>query len=70
MMLTADCEILSAKDVADILEVEEQTIDKMAQSGDLPAFKVWGQWRIRRVDFDTWMVDQAATLDEAVDEEG
>ncbi len=70
MAQLADREILSVRDVAGILEVEEQTIDAMVQSGDLLAFKVWGQWRIRRIDFDTWMADQAAVSDEPVDEEG
>jgi excisionase family DNA binding protein len=30
----------------------------MAQDGELPAFKIRGQWRIRRVDFDKWIADR------------
>jgi len=27
----------------------------MAQKGELPAFKVGGQWRFRRADLDAWI---------------
>jgi hypothetical protein len=31
----------------------------MATEGDLPAFKVRGQWRIRRLDFESWVAKRA-----------
>ena len=31
----------------------------MAQDGDLPGFKVRGQWRFRRSDIDAWISEQA-----------
>ena len=30
----------------------------MAQDGDLPGFKVRGQWRFRRSDIDAWISEQ------------
>jgi hypothetical protein len=30
----------------------------MAESGELPAFKVGDTWRFRRQDIDTWIVSQ------------
>jgi excisionase family DNA binding protein len=51
-------QILTIKDVAAILKLAEKTIYSMAQDGELPAFKVRGQWRIRRVDFDKWIANQ------------
>ncbi len=53
-------QILTIKDVAAILKLAEKTVYSMAQDGELPAFKVRGQWRIRRVDFDKWIAKQAA----------
>ena len=50
---------LTIKEIAEILKLAEKTVYSMAQDGELPAFKVRGQWRIRRVDFDGWMVAQA-----------
>ena len=52
-------EALTIKEVAGLLKLAEKTVYSMAQQGELPAFKVRGQWRIRRTDFDTWMDDQA-----------
>ena len=52
-------EILTVKEVAGLLKLAEKTVYSMAQKGELPAFKVRGQWRIRRVDFDAWVEDQS-----------
>jgi excisionase family DNA binding protein len=52
-------EVLTIKDVAIILKLAEKTVYSMAQDGELPAFKVRGQWRIRRVDFNSWIAKQA-----------
>ena len=54
-----DDRILTIKDVAAILKLAEKTVYSMAQNGELPAFKVRGQWRIRGVDFDQWVAEQA-----------
>lgn len=51
-------EVLTIKDVAALLKVGEKTIYSMAQGGELPAFKVRGQWRFSRKDLDAWMVQQ------------
>ncbi len=53
--------VLTIKEIAEILKLAEKTVYSMAQDGELPAFKVRGQWRIRRVDFDGWMAKQAKT---------
>jgi len=54
----ADDEILTIRDVAALLKVGEKTIYTMAQTGDLPGFKVRGQWRFRRSDIDAWIAAQ------------
>jgi len=51
-------EVLKLKDVAALLKVGEKTIYTMAQAGELPAFKVRGQWRFSRKDIDAWMEQQ------------
>jgi excisionase family DNA binding protein len=43
------------------------TVYTMAQQGELPAFKVRGQWRFRRTDLDAWI--DAKTGGSAADEE-
>ena len=37
-------EILKLKDVSALPKVGEKTVYSMAQTGELPAFKVRGQW--------------------------
>ena len=52
-------EVLTIQEVAALLKMATKTVYSMAQRGELPAFKVRGQWRIRKVDFDKWIVGQA-----------
>lgn len=54
-------EILRLKDVAALLKVGEKTVYTMAQTGELPAFKVRGQWRFSRQDIDAWIEKQKQT---------
>ena len=43
-------------------EVADKTVYTMAQRGQLPAFKVRGQWRFRRSDLDQWIDQQQAVI--------
>jgi excisionase family DNA binding protein len=52
-------QFLTIKDISVILKLAEKTVYSMAQDRELPAFKVRGQWRMRRVDFDKWIARQA-----------
>lgn len=51
-------EIMTVLEVATLLKVADKTVYTMAQQGELPAFKVRGQWRFRRQDLDAWMAAQ------------
>ena len=53
-------EILTLPEVAQLLKVAEKTVYSMAQKGQLPAFKVGGQWRFKRVDLDQWIEQRKA----------
>jgi excisionase family DNA binding protein len=55
-------EVLTIKEVATLLKLAEKTVYSMAQHGEIPAFKVRGQWRIRKIDYDKWMEDQAEAV--------
>jgi len=54
----ATSEILTIKEVAELLRIGEKTAYTMAKDGALPGFKVGGQWRFRRVDIDGWIQDR------------
>ncbi len=53
-------EILTLPEVARLLKVAEKTVYTLAQKGQLPAFKVGGQWRFKRADIDAWIERQKA----------
>ena len=53
-------EILTVQEVAALLKVADKTVYTMSQKGEIPAFKVRGQWRFRRADIDAWMGSQVA----------
>ena len=54
-------EVLKLKEVAALLKVGDKTVYSMAQTGELPAFKVRGQWRFSRKDIDAWIEQQKHT---------
>lgn len=49
---------LTVRDIAVLLNVDEKTIYRLAQKGDLPGFKVSGSWRFQRPDFLAWIEAQ------------
>lgn len=54
-------EILTLPEVVTLLKVAEKTVYTMAKGGDLPAFKVRGQWRFKRDDLNAWIEKQKKT---------
>jgi len=58
--MTTD-DIMTLPEVATLLKVAERTLYTMAQNGEIPCFKVRGQWRFRRTDLDKWIVAQLPT---------
>lgn len=47
MLLVTD-DILDADEVAKLLRLNEQTVKRLANRGELPGFKIGGRWRFRR----------------------
>ena len=58
-----DDEVLTIKEVAAYLKIGEKTAYSMAQAGELPGFKVRGQWRFQRSDLDRWIEQQKASVE-------
>ena len=63
-------EILTVPEVAQLLKVAEKTVYTMAQRGEIPCFKVRGQWRFRRQDIDTWIASQTRGGAPSSDDDG
>lgn len=49
---------MAVADVAKLLGVSETTVEKLANEGWLPAYKLQGQWRFRRTDVERWISER------------
>lgn len=56
----ADTLVLTVKDVAALLRVDEKTVYRLAKKKELPGFKVAGAWRFKRDDIESWIEEQKA----------
>jgi len=50
-----ETELMTLKEVADYTRLNEDTVDRMVQKGEIPAQKVAREWRFDRAAIDTWM---------------
>lgn len=49
---------LKVSQVADRLNVNDRTVYRLAQAGNLPGFKVAGSWRFLEEDIESWIDEQ------------
>ncbi len=52
-------QIMTVKEVADYLKVNERTVYRMAAAGKIPAFKVGGSWRFKQAAIEEWIKEQS-----------
>jgi len=48
-------EIMTVKQLAEYLQMDEHTVYKLARSGQIPSLKIAGQWRFKRDVIDKWI---------------
>ena len=51
-------QLMTIKQVATYLNVNERTVLKLVQDAAIPGVKVGNQWRFRKAMIDTWLDDQ------------
>ncbi|HAT1700372.1 TPA: helix-turn-helix domain-containing protein [Legionella pneumophila] len=51
-------EVMTIKEVAEFLKVNERTIYRLATKGEIPAFKVGTSWRIETKELNIWIESQ------------
>ncbi|WP_089400506.1 methylation-associated defense system helix-turn-helix domain-containing protein MAD1 [Noviherbaspirillum humi] len=54
-MTDANDEILTLEEVAAYLKAGKRTVYRLAQKGEIPAFKLGGTWRFRRSELESWI---------------
>ena len=47
--------LLTLSEAAILLQVSTRTLQRMIRNGQLPAFKVGGQWRLRETQLRQWV---------------
>lgn len=53
-------EIMTAKDVADYLNLHPLTVHKYAREGKIPAFKIGTDWRFHKKYIERWIQEKLA----------
>ena len=57
-MAQTESDILTLDEVADYLKAGKRTIYRLAQNGEIPAFKLGGTWRVSRKELDKWIASR------------
>lgn len=52
-------EIMTVRQVAGYLQMDEHTIYKLARSGQIPSIKIAGQWRFKKEVIDKWISEES-----------
>ena len=72
-----DQEVLTVKDVCNLLQVHPTTLYKMVKQGKIPAFRIGSDWRFRKDAIVRWMAEKSmyawqvrAAVDSGVNGEG
>jgi excisionase family DNA binding protein len=60
-----DIRLLTLAEAADLLQVSTRTLQRMIRNGELPAFKVGGQWRMRETQLRQWVEKRETSGTEA-----
>ena len=53
-------EVLTMKEICDLLQVNQSTVYKLVRRGSIPGFRVGSDWRFRRDVIERWMVELSA----------
>ncbi|HEY1500949.1 MAG TPA: SNF2-related protein [Acidobacteriaceae bacterium] len=61
--------ILTIREVADLLKINEKTVYKLAAAAKIPGVKVGGSWRFDRTTISTW-IQASSAADTAVSDDG
>lgn len=51
-------DIMTIREVANYLKLNEKTTYRLVSDGKIPGFKVGGAWRFRKAEIDRWIEEQ------------
>jgi len=47
--------LMTVKEIAEYLQLDEHTVYRMARKGEIPAYKVAGKWRFKKKLIENWL---------------
>jgi excisionase family DNA binding protein len=56
--MALDHEILTVKDICEILQINQSTVYKLVREGRIPAFRIGSDWRFQKEGIVRWMAEQ------------
>lgn len=64
--MPSDERVFTVKELAKYLKVHASTIYRLVQSGEMPAFKIGGDWRFNKESIDRWRLEQEQSHGRAI----
>jgi excisionase family DNA binding protein len=61
--MTIDHEILTVKEISELLKIHQTTVYRLTKEGRIPAFRIGSEWRFRKDQIVHWIAEQ--TIDAA-----
>jgi excisionase family DNA binding protein len=56
--MALDHEVLTIKEVSELLKIHQTTVYKMIRESRIPAFKIGSDWRFQKDQIVRWMIEQ------------
>jgi excisionase family DNA binding protein len=53
----SDHDILTLKDLCDLLHVHQSTVYRLIKKGKIPSFRIGSDWRFRRDQIERWVAE-------------
>jgi excisionase family DNA binding protein len=60
-----DHDIMTVKEICDLLQVNQSTVYKLIRLGKIPSFRIGADWRFRSDVIKRWMVEQSMGAQQA-----
>ncbi|QIJ72140.1 helix-turn-helix domain-containing protein [Thermosulfuriphilus ammonigenes] len=61
-MTNKEEKLMTVKEVAEYLRLDEHTVYRMARKGEIPAFKIAGQWRFKKELLEKWIENKLKSV--------
>ena len=59
-------ELMTTKEASEYLKLSYMTLYKLAQQGEIPAYKLGGHWRFNRTVLDNWFANKSKVIERNV----